>query len=314
MKGPYPSQQISCPAEILLIIFEEVYVAAPASLRGLRLVSRHFNVLVDPIVYRHVRLTEVFVSCFKDTELDDSPKDLDARRRVERAICTFTRQVTVDKALDWSLVVKILLSLNTFHHLHLSCWNGNGTSSRRINHWSQSDPIPQSVLNCVARYWPSAKLSVTELIPRLDHIDEFNSLTNTNLVSLKLQAVSRHQFRRIEGTLKTFLLQCNQLEVLHLPNLQSGTRFLDEEIRENIRLPAIEELFLQDYFWLHSPSIATNFWNWSKLTTLRLEKVFIINFLNSVPPENLQQLRSLVTDGHCESAVDNTKVSGLPAI
>ena len=294
-----------------MLIFEEVYSTAPASLRNLRLVSRQFNVLINPIVYRHLKLNKAFAKMFEvDSESVGPPEVADARRRVKSAICTFTRQVTIDEALDWSLVVNLLLSLVTFHHLNWSFskmarYPFSGQRSSRMG-----NRMPQSILNCLAERWPRASLSVENLCLNLYSIDEVCSLHLKTLVFLKLHTTF---FWRLinQQALKTFLMQLNRLKVLHFLNVQPGSRFLDEEIAESERLPAVEELFLQGYFWLHSPSVATNFWDWSNLTSLRLEKVFIINFLDSVSPENLLRLRSLITDGHCESAVDHTKVSVL---
>lgn len=307
MSDNIPLQQRECPADILLLIFEEVYRTAPASLRDLRLASRQFNVLVNPFVYRHLKPNNALVRCF---ELDDEPNVLptvvDARRRVRSAICTFTRQITINKALDWTSLVNLLLSLERFCLLEWSFWKREGAL---FNH--RPDRIPQSVLNVLAERWPTAKLSVDNLSSRLDIDDDYNFLPPTRLASLKLHGVLRRRFHQVGRTLKNTLLQCDRVEVLHLLDVQSGSRFMDKDIGTSDRLPAVEELFLQGYFWLHSASIATSFWNWSKLTSLRLEKVFIVNFLETVPPEHLLQLRSLITDGHCQSAVDHMKVSAL---
>ena len=313
MAGHSPSQQRECPGDVLMLIFEEVYSTAPASVRDLRLVSRQFNILINPIVYRQLKLNKAFSKIFEvDSESIDPPEVVDARRRVKSAICTFTRQVTIDKVLDWSLVVNLLLSLVTFRHLNWSFskmaryeYPLAGQRSSRMD-----NGMPQSILNCLTERWPRATLSVENLYLNLYSVREGCSLHLNTLVFLKLHTT--FSWRLInQQTLKTFLMQLNRLKVLHFLNVQPGSRFLDEEIAKSERLPAVEELFLQGYFWLHSPSVATNFWDWSNLTSLRLEKVFIINFLDSVSPENLLQLRSLITDGHCESAVDHTKVSVL---
>lgn len=298
--------------EILLLIFEEVHCIAPASLRDLRFASRQFNVLVTPIMYRHVRLNGKLVKCFKQgAEHDDPLEVVEARGRVRSAICTFTRQITIDKELNWWLVVEMLSSLEEFNHLNWSFWKGEGISERQASRSaSQSYPIPYSILHCLAERWPSAQISLDKLSPNIGTTG-FSYLPHDNIVYLKLNVVFWGRFNMVERTLKTFLLQCDHLDVLHIVNMRSGSRFLDEEIEQSERLPAIKELYLQSYFWLHSPQVATRFWNWSKLTSLRLEKVFIINFLESVAPETFLQLRSLITDGHCESTVDHTKVSTL---
>ena len=292
-----------CPAEILLLIFEHLHCNAPASCGAVRLASKQFKVLVDPIVYRHLRLNKALVKCF---DLNNEPnvcRDVvDARRSIASAICTFTRQITIDSALNWSLVVLMLLSLDQFHHLNWHFWETKGY----FGHARPSQTL-QSIFSSMAKRWPSAKLSVNGLSSNHDAFDEFKSLPfATNLVSLKQGTNARNR-----GSLKAFLLQCDQLKVLHLFNLRSAARFLDEEIGQSERLPPIEELFLQGYDWRHSPSIASSFWNWSRLTSLRLEKVSIIDFLESVSPENFLQLRSLITDGHCQNPADYTRATDL---
>lgn len=303
MSGESPLKRRGCPGDILLLIFEEVHRTAPASLRDLRLASRQFNVLVHPIIYRHVKLNNTLVKCF---EVDDEPKIplevMDVRRRVRSAICTFTRQITVKEVLNWESVVTLLLSLKNLNHLHWSFW----TMEEPHAHWPVR--IPQIVLDGLAERWPSAQVSVDNL--RFDSSLAISSLPATRLVSFDMQRPS-HQ---VGPTLKNTLLKCNQLKVLHLLDVRSECRFIDEDIEQSERLPAVEELFLQGYLWLHSPSVATNFWSWSRLTCLRLKKVFIVNFLETVSPKNLTQLRFFITDGHCQSAVDHTKVSVLHMI
>ena len=295
------SQDGRCPADILVLIFEVLCCTTPASLLTVRLASKEYKILVDPIVYRHLKLNEALLKCFDCYDEPNVPREiLNARRGVESAIGTFTRQITIDKPLKWSLVINMLLSLDRFDHLHWYFWE-----TERV--FSRPSQVPSSILSCLAEHWPSAKLSVNNLSYIPEAMKELRSLPAINLASLQLQL--KGALRRLDGSLKTFLLQCDQLKVLHLYPVVSGARFLDEEIEKSDILPPVKELFLQGYFWLHSPTVATGFWNWSKLTSLRLEKVFIINFLESVLPENLLQLRSLITDGHCESPVDHAKVS-----
>ena len=315
MSGQLSLQQRECPADTLLLIFEEIYCTAPATLRDLRLASRKFNILVDPIVYRHLKLNHLLVECFKvDDEPNVSPQVVvDARRRVRSAICLFTRQVTINEALDWASVVKLLLSLEKFNHLYWSSWREEGVQG---NYWQSR--MPQSVLISLAERWPSVQISVdgffVDSLFSSSGLDYFSSLP-PRLISLRLKGVLRQRFPyEVKPRLKETLLECDQLKTLHLLDFQSGSPFKDEEIGQSERLPAVEELFLQGYHWLHSPNIATSFWNWSRLTSLRLEKVSIVHFLDSVSPENLLQLRSLITDGYCQSAVEHTRVSILPVM
>ena len=294
-----------CPADVLLLIFEEVHRIAPASLYDLRLASRKFNILVHPIIYRHVKLNNTLVRCFEVENEPEIPSEaVDLRRRVRTAMCTFTRQITINEALNWASVVNLLLSLKTLNHLHWSFWKKEG--------WFSHNPIqiPQSILDGLAERWPSAQISVDDL--RLNSIVAISSIPPARLVSFKLQgAVPRREERQVGPTLKNTLMACDKLKVFHLLNVRSGFWFIDEDIGHSESLPALEELFLQGYFWLHSPAIATSFWNWTRLTSLRLENVLIVNFLETVSPEYLLRLQSFVTDGHCQSAVEHMKVRVL---
>lgn len=302
MSNEIDLEQRGCPADVLLLIFEEIHRTAPASLYDLRLTSRKFNILVHPITYRHVKLNNALVRCFDvDDETAIPPQAVDVRGRVRTAMCTFTRQITINEPLNWASVVNLLLSLKTLNHVHWSFWKKGG----RFSH--NPIPIPQSVLDGLAERWPNAQISVDNL--KSSSSVGISSLPPARLVSFKSQgAVPRPEGSQVGHTLKDTLLACDKLKVLHLLNERSGFRFVDEDIGHNESLPALEELFLQGYFWLHTPSVATSFWNWTKLTSLRLEKVLIVNFLETVSPEYLLQLRSFATDGHCQSAVEHTKV------
>lgn len=310
MGGKFPLQERECSADILLLIFEEIYATAPATLRDLRLASRKFNILVNPIVYRHLELNNAFVECFKvEDESNLPPKVADLRRSVRSAICAFTRQVTVNKALDWASVANLLWSLEKLNHLYWVLWEKEGPSV-----FDRTNQIPQSILDCLAECWPCAQVSIDSLSSSF-HVNDFSFWPLTGLVSLKLQSNPRwgvnNQARR---TFKETLLKCNQLKVLYLLGAQSISPFTDEEIDQSDRLPALEEIFLQGYCWQHSRDIANNFWDWSRLKSLRLESVFIIDFLESISPENLLQLRSFSSDGHCKRDVDHTRVSILPML
>ena len=312
MSGKFPLQQRECSADILLLIFEDIYAAEPATLRDLRLASRKFNVLVNPIVYRHLELNNAFVKCFEvEDESHLPPKIADVRRSVRSAICAFTRQVTINKALDWALVANLLRSLEKFNHLYWVSWEKEGSFV-----FDRPNRMPQSILDCLAECWPCAQVSVDSLSSSFD-VNDFSSWPLTRLVSLKLQGFLRQRWRldnQARRTLKETLLECSQLKVLYLLDVRSGSPFMDEEIDHSERLPALEELFLQGYRWQHSRDIADNFWNWSRLTSLRLENVSIVDFLESVPPENLLQLRSLIMDGYCQRGFDQTRVSILPML
>ena len=297
-----------CPGEVLKLIFEQLHYNAPESCGAVRLASKVYKALVDPIVYRHLTLNDALVKCF---DLDDEPnisQDLaDTRRRVASAIRTFTRQITIDRPFKWKLVVSIILSLDQFHHLIWYSWYRDEIGQLRHARPTQ---ILKDIFCSTVKRWPSAKFSVDGLTLGLSFGPIETLPLANNLVSLK-EPFLKYADVLERARLKTFLLQCHQLKVLHLLNREFFKSFKDEEIELSERLPPLEELFLGGYVWRHSPRIATSFWNWSRLTSLRLEKVSIIPFLESVSPENLLQLRSLVTDGHCRDPADYSEATKL---
>lgn len=300
-------KQRNCPVEILLQIFEDVHRIAPASLYDLRLASRPFNSLVHPIIYRHLELNNALVECFEvDNDRKSAPEVVAVKRRVRNAISTFTRQITIREVLNWASVVSLLSSLKTFNHLHWSFWKKEGPLAYR------EVQIPQCVVDGLAERWPNVHISVEN--SRCESFGDISYLPPARLVSFKMQGTLGYPLRQAGPKLKRILLEFDQLKVLHLLDLRLGNRFIDEDIGQSEILPAVEELFLQGYIWQHSLKIATSFWNWSRLTSLRLEKVLIVNFLETVSPEHLLQLQSFVTDGHCESATEHTKVRVLHAI
>jgi hypothetical protein len=97
--------------------------------------------------------------------------------------------------------------------------------------------------------------------------------------------------------IKTLLLRAPNLERLHLTG--AGVSRDDRDIRPGERLPAIKELILHSYAWHHSAYTATNFWNWTMITHLELVDVCIMNFLWTVPWQDLVQLKILVLENCC---------------
>ena len=95
-----------------------------------------------------------------------------------------------------------------------------------------------------------------------------------------------------------------RLKTLHIAGKYNGTVIAEEDIEDHDRLPAIEELSLQNYVWDHSPPTVDNFWNWTNLTSLELRRVPILRFLYSVPAEYLVQLQVFRTDGLCLDSSD----------
>lgn len=52
------------PLDVLIMVFEELHRLSPRRFSSLRLVSKQFDALVVPIVYRHLILTNGVLACF----------------------------------------------------------------------------------------------------------------------------------------------------------------------------------------------------------------------------------------------------------
>ena len=96
------------------------------------------------------------------------------------------------------------------------------------------------------------------------------------------------------------LLESRALHTLHLIGKSYSEAFKDDDVKEGDRMPPLQELVLQHYCWDHSPEVALNFWNWTKLVHLELRDVCVLRFLRTVPPQHLIQLRTLVLDPRCK--------------
>ncbi len=221
-----------------MLIFEKLHCIAPASLWHVRLASTQFSQLVDPLVYRHLKLTRAFVRCFSNEPVhalqlidpvvyrhleptracvkcfhDETLHSLQllhatTTRRVRNAICAFTRHITIDKELDWSVFGNILLSLHQFDHLNWCFWLGSAcfpTNARAYR-------VPQKIIHCLNERWPNAQLSVESHSSVFDYIDDLSGLPRAKVFSLKLQTILPLGSSLVDGTLKTFLLQCDQLK------------------------------------------------------------------------------------------------------
>ena len=95
------------------------------------------------------------------------------------------------------------------------------------------------------------------------------------------------------------ILASQALLTLHLAGSRHCSPFRDRDVKSGDRMPPIQELVLDTYYWGHSPRVAVEFWNWTRLTHLELRNVCVLRFLTTVPPHHLVQLRNLVLDPCC---------------
>lgn len=297
------------PSDILLLIFKELAHAESRSLRGFRIASRQLDYLITPLVYRHVKVTERIAECFKSklvtTISDDSPVTCVTGESIRASIRAHTRSLAIDLSLQWTSVVSLLLHVNRLDQL---LWSFSRSCPETRSPWPIATRFPQ-VLDALKEKWPEVQISLDNTHSNPVFSSDLTSILPLKIVSLKMD----NSFRPFDSTsTKDLLLASRHLKVLHLRQRFPACRLIEEEIKQHERMPAVEELSLQGYFW-HNTSSAISFWNWSKLTSLTLEKVFIVNFLGSVPPSDLAQLRYLVTDGHCESPSDHPVATNLMA-
>ena len=61
-----------------------------------------------------------------------------------------------------------------------------------------------------------------------------------------------------------------------------------------IRFPALKELIVYGYDWVHLLWEDTNLWDWSNITHLELKSIDVTNFLDKVPPQSFSGLKILI--------------------
>ena len=105
--------------------------------------------------------------------------------------------------------------------------------------------------------------------------------------------------------LKALILNKPALETLHLTSQDDSAKIPDHTVTVDERLSTVKELVLHGYNWKHSPTIAITFWNWTNITYLELMRVPIIPFLRTVTPDHLLQLRTFITDSHCDEIMED---------
>ena len=96
--------------------------------------------------------------------------------------------------------------------------------------------------------------------------------------------------------LKRMLLASPNMETFDMISKHSGNVGIDWDIRDGEKLPPFKDLTLQDICWYFSPIEAVTFWDWSRISHLRMTGVHIIDFLRTVTPEYLSGLRTFETD------------------
>lgn len=122
------------------------------------------------------------------------------------------------------------------------------------------------------------------------HHSLLDPILTRHLVSLQLASPAPPLTTKSES-LKRLLVQCHSLEALYYEDIGRGTSFTfaGEE-----RIPAVSTLSLKSYDWNHSREAVRKHWDLSRLRCLTLSSVPVFDFLKSISPDDLRDLRTLV--------------------
>lgn len=95
------------PADVILLILEELHKIQ--HIPNLRVVSKLFDALIVPLACRDVHLTDRIIApfAFKAELYDPSIVQF----QVARDVTNHARHLTVERNLDWSLVAKLIRSM-----------------------------------------------------------------------------------------------------------------------------------------------------------------------------------------------------------
>lgn len=281
------------------------------------------NDLVVPICFRGIRLSWSILECFKtclriEYEMcsEDSwqlrtPEVIRAQCNVAEYVRIYTQHIFInEESLDWSWVPDMLSSLGNLKHLTCVIRSSSISRADISSSWGYwggfSDGVEPSiqyaVLACPAfrARCPKLRISVEDLyegcaIPFWPLLVDITSCTDGNLERLE-NLSSTPTFSAIQ--IKDMLLASPQMEVCDLGFDSSDDVTVDWNIKDGEKLPPFKDLHLSLIDWAFSPVEAVEFWDWSRITYLKLSKVPIIPFLKTVGPSYLSGLRTFETDCH----------------
>ncbi|KAK2612636.1 hypothetical protein QQS21_001408 [Conoideocrella luteorostrata] len=121
------------------------------------------------------------------------------------------------------------------------------------------------------------------------HESLLDPVLTKHLVSLQLAKPTPPLTTKVD-TLKRLLIQCPSLETLQYEDMGRGTQFA---FGAGECLPPVSNLVLKSYDWAHSADEVEQHWDLSRIRSLSLVSVPIINFLCSISPHDLSQLTYL---------------------
>ncbi|CAM1501600.1 Fc.00g035840.m01.CDS01 [Cosmosporella sp. VM-42] len=245
------------------------------SLRSLRLVSRRFDAIAMPIVYRNLTLNERLVAQNAEIRYPTAFQH----------IAFHTNHVVISSDLNPEGITRVLLRIQRLTSVR---WLYIGDTFDTASIW-----VPSDVLNLELARFRNTKLHVENL-----PLQEFNghlhdaytrAIPGRLLASLKLAGPSPALTARL-GSLKHLLLQSPRLQTLHYEDRGQGTSFV---LGSNERMPAITNLRMRSYNWNHTGEDVRRHWDFSRIESLELVSVPLYNFLASVPFDDFWNLHAL---------------------
>jgi hypothetical protein len=240
-----------------------------------RLVSRGFNDLALPVAYRYLTLNKALVESGARTRYPA------AFRYIE----THTQHIIATSDLDPIGVTAVLWQVKRLQSIRW-CYVYRELCAKGM--W-----LPSEILAPHLPRFPKAKLFV-ENLPlndnrRQTHQGYTEAIPAELLVSLKLANPAPPLTTKLTS-LKRLLVSSTRLETLHYKDRGQGTSF---KFDADECMPPVMDLSLKSYDWNHTAEEVARHWNISQLQSLELVSVPIWNFLVSVDPLALRNLRHL---------------------
>ena len=272
------------PAEVILSILKELHEIQ--DIPTLRIVSKQFDALVVPLVYRHVHLTKGILAPFAcEQELDDDASTV--QLQVARDVRNHARHLTIKRNLDWRLVAKLIKLLRNLRSFTWAYWPSEAPNL----HESANSTIGPAL----CKRWPNVQLHFEGVHASQHRPSDFENFPNSNLVSCRIAAWEKREFPMI----REWLSERPRLEELHFLRGRYVTSWLrpKNEVRENQNtkcLPALKTLIIYGYESRNSQWEISNLWNWSNITHLELVNVQAIELLHHVPPQDLAGLKIFI--------------------
>ncbi|KAH8591593.1 hypothetical protein B0O99DRAFT_690407 [Bisporella sp. PMI_857] len=268
--------------EIWLMIFEEVYNLEPQDpfsfvrpLQRFRFVSRWFNTVVTPFLYRQTYLrAHFFDNSRKSKEL--SPQEL-ANIRV------YTGELVMPDyhRMDGSRLAAAVDHISRCHVLKLLKWHFGNHNDPEHQH---SEIFPASVVHAFLR----------QLRPQMIYINIMQ-----NWLSIGPYEIFGSNYPADKGSVLPSRYHSDQssngshgngdVELISVTTTQGGPFFQFAE-----PFPRMRELVLRNCAWKYTIADCLAIWDLSRLESLHLDDVPLFSFLESTSHHGLSNLRRLV--------------------